>query len=89
MATPLHDHALDAQLDHHLCELGDLMEARDLLTPANPRRLHLDDRIEELRRKIDHNLSAGPLEEDSLDHDAGGIWGAATADSADHLDDVA
>jgi hypothetical protein len=89
MATPLHAHALDAALDLHVCELGALMEERDTLLPACPRRLHLDDRIEELRRKIDHNLSAGPLEEDDLDHHTGGIWGAAAGDHAGDLDDVA
>lgn len=82
-------HALDAALDQNLCELVALQEERDLLLPANPRRAHLDDRIEELRRKIDHNLSAGPLEEDDIDDRTGSIWGSASGDYAHDLDDVA
>jgi len=55
----LHDHMqahIEQQVDRWVCELSDLVSAIDNLLPSNPRRMNLEDRRDELGRKIDAAL---------------------------------
>jgi hypothetical protein len=77
-------HAVAAQVDDALFELGRAQTQLDHTRADDPVRANLADRVGELTRKLDYLLAAGELEED---HEPARRWG----DTPDHrdLDDVA